>query len=63
MGNGIKMRSACDRHGNTYSFEELQALHDRQQAAPIWFAIIGLAAQIFALSRGINRTAPIELNQ
>jgi len=34
MGKGIKMRSAQDRHGNPYSVEALQAMHDRQQTIP-----------------------------
>lgn len=34
MGKGIKMRSAQDRHGNPYSVETLQAMHDRQQTIP-----------------------------
>lgn len=28
------MRSAQDRHGNPYSVEALQAMHDRQQTIP-----------------------------
>lgn len=34
MGKGIKMRSAQDRHGNSYSVEVLQAMHDRHQTIP-----------------------------
>lgn len=34
MGKGIKMRSAQDRYGNSYTVESLQTMHDRQQIIP-----------------------------